>query len=66
MECGAVERQFARKYTRVEKQDVLDGWYLSGFCNDKEVLLGGEWCKPSMEVGSIEFSAHDEVPKVLR
>jgi hypothetical protein len=47
MECAAVERQFKRGYVRIEAEDVLEGWDLSGFCADKEVLLGGDWCKPT-------------------
>ena len=46
MECGAVLRQFERGYVRIEMQDVLEGWFLSGFENHKEMLLGGKWCKP--------------------
>lgn len=45
-ECAAYEKEFHRGYVRVEKEDLLEAWYLSGFCQDKEVLLGGEWCKP--------------------
>ena len=46
-ECGAVLRQFERGYARIEIQDVLEGWFLSGFENHKEMLLGGQWCMPS-------------------
>lgn len=45
MECGAVERQCQRGYIRVEKQDVIEGWWLSGFHTDQDALLNGEWVK---------------------
>ena len=46
-ECGAVSRQFERGYARVEMQDVVEGWFLSGFETGKEMLLGGQWCEPT-------------------
>jgi hypothetical protein len=46
IECGAALRQFERGYCRIEMQDVCEGWFLSGFETEKELLLGGQWVKP--------------------
>jgi hypothetical protein len=46
IECGAALRQYQRHYCKIELQDVLEGWYLSGFETDREMLLGGKWLHP--------------------
>lgn len=43
MECAAIERQFSRGYVRIEKTDVLEAWWMSGFCSEQEILLGDTW-----------------------
>jgi hypothetical protein len=45
IECGAALRQFQRGYCRIEMQDVLEGWYLSGF-ECEQLCLGGQWIEP--------------------
>ena len=45
IECGAALRQFQRGYCRIEMQDVLEGWYLSGF-ECEQLCLGGQWNEP--------------------
>lgn len=47
-ECAAVERQFQRGYCRVERQDLIEAWWLTGFALNKDALLNGEWCKAQM------------------
>lgn len=47
-ECAAVERQFQRGYVRVEAQDLIEAWYLSGYGIKQEALLNGEWKKAKM------------------
>ena len=46
MECRAVSKQFERGYVRIELSDVQEGWWLSGFEIEKEMLLAGQWLRP--------------------
>jgi hypothetical protein len=50
-ECAAVEKQFQRGYVRVEKEDLIEAWFLSGYGINKDVLLNGEWFTAHMFVG---------------
>jgi hypothetical protein len=47
MECRAVSKQFERGCVRIELDDVLEGWWLSGFEIEREKLLGGQWLRPT-------------------
>ena len=47
MECRAVSKQFQRGYVRIELEDVLEGWWLSGFEIEREMPLGGQWLRPT-------------------